>query len=217
MKSQLISPHEDYEKLRANENWTMPSIRNRGLKYEGRITRHRAFTLMVCPVGIVDIMIRCTKDPFRWFPREDWIVLYDICSSIQRLLGEHLELGISNSLVHSTHLDWLVTQLHLGYDIQVTDKEKRKGIKTLDLSKFSIPIRVRNLDGISCQVYVKRMPHKGATVRLEEHINFSAKRFDSHQSNERSTNFAPSPSLQSLKNTITPKSVEMILDNIYSR
>ena len=74
---------------------------------------------------------------FRWFPREDWIVLYDICSSNSKdLLGKTSGTDITNSLVHSTHLNWLVIRLHLGYDIQVTDKEKRKGIKTLDLSKF---------------------------------------------------------------------------------
>jgi hypothetical protein len=214
---------EDYEKLKASKDWTMPSEKNRGLKYERRISRHRTFTIMVYPVGTVEIMIACTKDPFRWFPREDWIVLYDICSSILNLLKEYLERGISsNPLVHSTYLDWRITQLHLGYDIQVidnkdNDKEMRKGTKLLDLAKFSIPIRVRNLDGISCQAYVKRMPHKGTTIRLEEHINFPTKGFDSNHQYDMISASLTSPTLKSLKNTITPKSVESILDNIYSR
>ncbi len=216
--SYLNSPKEDYEKLKSSKDWIICSEKNRGLKYEGRISRHRTFTIMVYPVGTVEIMIGCTKDPFRWFPREDWIILYDICNSILNLLKENLELGFSsNPLVHSTYLDWLVAQLHLGYDIQGTDnKEKRKGKKILDLTKFRIPVRIRNLDSISCQVYVKRMPYKGVTIRLEEHINFSANNFNLHQSNKFSTSLA-SPTLRSLKNTIAPKSIEQILENIYSR
>lgn len=77
LSTQLISPPEYYEKIKANQNWTMPSAQNRGLRYEGRISRHRTFTLMAYPCGSVVIMIKCTKDPFRWYPREDWIVLYD--------------------------------------------------------------------------------------------------------------------------------------------
>jgi hypothetical protein len=221
--SYLESPEEDYETLEESKDWTMPSEKNRGLKYEGRISRNRTFTIMVYPVGTVEIMIRCTKDPFRWFPREDWIVLYDICNSIHNLLKDYLERGVSsNPLVDSTYLDWQVTQLHLGYDLSVgkdnkaTYKEKKKDKRRLNLTKLSIPVRVRNLDGISCQIYVKHMPHKGITLRLEEHINFSVKNIDFNSYDEGSTSL-PTPTLKSLKNTITPKSVESIFDNVYSR
>jgi hypothetical protein len=61
------------------------------------------------------------------------------------------------------------------------------------------------------------MPYKGTTIRLEEHINFSAKNFDSLlQCDEISTSLA-SPTLKSLKNTIIPKSIDTILDDVYSR
>lgn len=213
LNTQLNSPQEYYEKLKTNENWTLVSKNNQGLKYEGRMSRTRTFTIMAYPCGSVTIMVKCTKDPFRWYPRDDWIVLYDICNSIQQLLREHLELGFSDPLIHTTYLDWLVTQLHLGYDLQVPNNEvKRKSTYKLDISKFDIPVRVRNLDGVSCQVYSKRTPHKGAVIRFEEHIDFSSN-IDKH----RSKKSHPAPSLRSLKSKIKPKSIESILDIVYPK
>lgn len=221
LKSRLREPQEYYEVLAKDNNWNRSSDKNQGLKYEGRISRNRTYTVMVYPNGTVIIMIRCTKDPFRWFPREDWLALYEICNKIHQILRDSLYLGLSNPLVHSTYFDWIVTQLHLGYDYQMHDgNEKGKEITKLDMPRFNDAIKVRNLDGVACQAYVKRLPNKGTVTRIEEHLNFSSEsHFRTNLSSKLSSRFISPvpPSLQLLRDSVKPKSIYEILDIIYSK
>jgi hypothetical protein len=168
------------------------------------------------------IMIRCTKDPFRWFPRDDWLALYEICNTIYKIFRDSLNLGLSNPLIHSKYLDWIVTQLHLGYDYLIQDNNDKKGIGTtkLDMPRFNDAIKVRNLDDVACQAYSKRLPNKGIVTRVEEHLNFSSDSSDrsqqSSKASERSMSSFPL-SLKSLMNSVKPKSIHEILNIIYTK
>ena len=63
----------------------------------------------------VTIMIKTSKQPFKWDCRDDWISLMAYCGSIHQIFRDCL--SISEPLIHSSESDWMITQIHIGYDI----------------------------------------------------------------------------------------------------
>jgi len=70
-----LKDKEDYKRLLLSDYWSIPSDRNKGRVLERRLSPHRTCNLMAYPCGTVTIMISCSKQPFRWDCRDDWISL----------------------------------------------------------------------------------------------------------------------------------------------
>ena len=181
----------DYKRLLPSDGWDIPSDRNKGRIFERRLSLHRTFRAMVYPNGTVTIMIGCSKQPFRWYCRDDWISLIGYCGSIHQVFRESLSL--SEPLIHTSESDWLVTQIHIGYDIPHSSTDNSKG--SFVLSEFNNSLRVKDLDTVY-QVYSKLLPYKGKCTRLEKYLNFS------------SNTSSCSPTLSSLHNVVIPPSLE---------
>jgi hypothetical protein len=181
----------DYKRLR----WSTSSDRNKGKVLERRLSLHRTYTATVYPSGTVTIMIGCSKQPFRWYCRDDWISLIGYCGSIHEVFRDSLSL--SEPLIHTSESNWLVTQIHIGYDIPHSKIGDSKG--SFVLSDFNNLLRVKDLDTIY-QVYNKLLPYKGKCDRLEKQLNFSA------------NTSSCTPTLSSLPETIIPPSPEVILN-----
>ena len=124
-----------------------------------------------------------------------WISLIGYCGSIHQVFRESLSL--SEPLIHTSESDWLVTQIHIGYDIPHSEGGNSKG--SFVLSDFNNLFRVKDLDTVY-QVYNKLLPYKGKCDRLEKHLNFSA------------NTSSCTPTLSSLPETIIPSSPEYILN-----
>lgn len=79
---------DDYKRL----CWRIHSIENKGKTFEYPISRHRKYTIMVYPNGAVMITIKATLHPFKWYSREDWIQLIEICGSIHQRIKDSLSI-----------------------------------------------------------------------------------------------------------------------------
>jgi hypothetical protein len=202
LKSRLEFPQEDYKRIRistSNINWNCPSTRNQGLIHRGKLSPRRTFEIIVYPNGTVMIIIGSSKEPYRWYSRDDWLDLLEACGSIHQIIKDTLE--VSEPLIHSSASQWIVTQLDIGYDCKIDDSNcNRVNISRL----FYGAVKVKHLDSVY-QIYSKHLPFDGEIIRIEDQRYFNKNSYPNL-----------SISLSDLKEKIDPKSVMEILNNISS-
>lgn len=197
IRSKLKHPEEDYKKFKANPNieWILSSSRNQGLVHREKISLRRTYDIEVYPNGTVMITIGSSKEPYKWYSREDWISLMATCGAIHQVIKNTV--GVSEPLIHLSESDWIVSQLDIGYDCEI-DTSK------LNISRlFNGAVKIKHLDGVY-QIYNKFVPFKGEILRIEDQRNFS------------SCNSSPTLSLSSLKEQIQPRPITEILGRISS-
>ncbi|MGD9674656.1 MAG: hypothetical protein AB7U98_14400 [Candidatus Nitrosocosmicus sp.] len=204
LKSRLKFPQEDYNRIRISSsgfNWKCPSARNKALIHKGKLSLRRTFEIIVYPNGTVMITIGLTKEPYKWYSRDDWLELIEVCGSIHQIIKDTL--GVSEPLIHSSASQWNVTQLDIGYDCELGngDSASRLNISRL----FNGAVKVKHLDGVY-QIYNKNLPFYGEIIRIEDQRYFTSKNDSS----------LPSLSLFELKEKVKPKSFTEILCKIYT-
>jgi hypothetical protein len=147
------------------------------------------------------ITIGLTKEPYKWYSRDDWLELIEVCGSIHQIIKDTL--GVSEPLIHSSASQWNVTQLDIGYDCELGngDSASRLNISRL----FNGAVKVKHLDGVY-QIYNKNLPFYGEIIRIEDQRYFTSKNDSS----------LPSLSLFELKEKVKPKSFTEILCKIYT-
>ena len=100
-------------RLLLSNGWAILSDRNKGKVLERRLSSHITFKAMVYPNGTVTIMIGCSKRPFKWYCRDDWIDLIGYCGSIHQVFRDSLSLSeplihtSESRLVSNTNTHWL--------------------------------------------------------------------------------------------------------------
>lgn len=186
-------------RLLASDGWHMPSSKNKAKVFKYTYSRHREYTIIVYPSGVVMILIEASFHPFSWYSHDDWMELREICGAILQRFKDSLFI---EPLIHNSVSDWLVKQLDINYDIPLSqlDDSKSSPFK----GSLSIPrlfdgcLKVTHIDRVY-QVYSKQMPYKGSCLRIEEQLHFP------------SPANSASPTLSSLLNTIIPPSPKHIL------
>ncbi|MDR4491775.1 MAG: hypothetical protein R2685_12865 [Candidatus Nitrosocosmicus sp.] len=213
LRSRLKHPDEDYKKFRLSPTvqWYLSSDKNRCLIHERRVSLHRSFTIEVYPNGTVMMMVRCSKEPYKWNSRDDWINLMSTCGAIHQTIKDSLT--VSSPLVHSIEGDWFVTQLHVGYDYKIGGAQGKLNLLRL----WNGALKVKHLDGVY-QLYNKQLPYRGQVLRIEEQLNFSSDKLvmATEYSTEHHQDVRSQPILSSINKDIKPKSAIEILDNIFS-
>lgn len=203
LKSKLKFPQEDYKRIKlttSNIIWNLPSSKNQALIHKGKISLRRTFELIVYPNGTVMITIGSSKEPYKWYSRDDWLDLIEACGSIHQILKDSL--GVSEPLIHSSVSQWNVSQLDIGYDCEL---DNCGSANRLNISRlFNGAVKVKHLDGVY-QIYNKHLPFDGEIIRIEDQRYFKSK-------NDSSLS---SISLSELKEKVKPKSITELLCKIF--
>ena len=124
LKTQLKDT-EDYKRLR----WIYTFIKNKAKILENHISRHRTYNIVVYPSGTVMMTIKTSKAPFGWDSHDDWMNLIALCGSIHQIFKDNL--SVSEPLIHTSELDWVVTQLDIDMIFLVPFIDKSRLPKAL--------------------------------------------------------------------------------------
>ena len=105
----------------------------------GKISLCRTFELIVYPNVTILTTIESSKEPYKWYSREDWLDLIQVCGSIYQIKDS---LGVSEPLIHTSIFQWNVTQLDIDYDCKLDDSDyNRLNIPRL----FNGSVKVKHL------------------------------------------------------------------------
>jgi hypothetical protein len=192
---------EDYKRLLlASDSWHLPSSKNKAKVFKCPYSRHREYTIIVYPSGVVMILIEASFHPYSWYSHEDWMQLREICGSILQRFKDSLSI---EPLIHDSVADWLVKQLDINYDIPMSSLDNCKSLSSkgslLIPRLFDGSLKVTHLDRIY-QVYNKQLPYNGNCIRAEEQLHFP------------SPSNSTSPNLSSLNKTVIPPTLEHIIN-----
>ena len=165
-----LSDNGDYHQI---HNWLMPSQeKNKAKTFEKRISRHRLFKIVIYPNGKTIINIAASRQPFEWHFREGWTDFIVLCGEINN--------EIKNALSHNEPLksriyDWQVLQVDVGYDIPLSNLDKKNGSSSKGSFTFSRLfnecLNVKHLDRVY-QIYNKQLRIKEVAYVLRNNTPF---------------------------------------------
>ena len=213
LKTQL-SDKGDYYRIC---NWPLSCGENKAKIFEKRISRHRAFKIIIYPNGTTTVNIAASRQPYEWYCHKGWIEFIATCGEI---LNEIInELSITEPLKSKIY-DWQVTQVDIGYDIPISGPYKKNDLPpkgSIILTRpFNNCLKVIHLDRVY-QIYDKQLPIKGSCLRVEEQISFSSTSSSLSQSFNNNDNSKENiMTVHGLKKKFRPASVEEIIKTVFS-
>lgn len=161
----------DYEYF----DWHVPSQKNKAKVSDFLLSRYRKCILTLYPNGRIIVTIHSSNHPFNLFSYEGLIEFNVVCGQIYEYIVKYLRVKV---LFSSEPLDWSVMQIDGAYDIPVRDlqralhhkiKVENGGYISFRFSRVNLKIKyLHNL----FQIYTKRLPYKGESLRIENRLSF---------------------------------------------